>query len=125
MSDNVERIDKFLWAVRLYKTRTKAADACKSKHVLINDLPIKSSRTVSVGDVFKIKQAPIYRVFKIIQVLKNRVGAKLISGYIEEITTEEELRKLRLANEHVQLKREKGTGRPTKKDRRDLSSFFE
>jgi ribosome-associated heat shock protein Hsp15 len=125
MSSENERIDKFLWSVRLFKTRTNAADACKSKQVLINDLPVKSSRTVTVGDIFKVKQVPIYREFKIIKILNNRVGAKLVAEYIEEITSEAELQKLKFSQENVNLIRDRGTGRPTKKDRRDLSGFFD
>lgn len=125
MNKEQERIDKFLWSVRLFKTRSKASEACKSKIVLMDDLPVKSSRTVKVGETFKIKNPPIYREYKIIQILGNRVGAKLVENYISEITSKEELNKLEIANQNIALQREKGTGRPTKKDRRDLNSFFE
>jgi len=125
MSKELERIDKFLWSVRFFKTRSKASEACKSKDVLVHDLPVKSSRTVKVGDVFKIKTPPIFREYKIIQILSNRVGAKLVENYITEITSKEELNKLEIASQNISLQRERGTGRPTKKDRRDLNSFFE
>jgi len=125
MNSETERIDKFLWAVRLYKTRSKASEACKSKHVLVNEMPVKSSRTIKEGDTFKIRFNPIYREFQVIKVLKNRVGAKLVENYITEITAKIEQEKLEISTQSVQLKREKGTGRPTKKDRRDLSDFFE
>lgn len=125
MNKEQERIDKFLWSVRLFKTRSKASEACKSKDVLMDDLPVKSSRTVKAGETFKIKNPPIYREYKIIQILGNRVGAKLVENYISEITSKEELNKLEIANQNIALQREKGTGRPTKKDRRDLNSFFE
>lgn len=125
MSKEQERIDKFLWSVRLFKTRSKASEACKSKAVLIDDMPVKSSRTVKTGEIFKIKYPPIYREYKIIQILSNRVGAKLVENYITEITSKEELHKLEIAIQNIALQRDRGTGRPTKKDRRDLNSFFE
>lgn len=125
MSDPTERADKFLWSVRLYKTRTKAADACKSKQVLIDDIALKPSRMLQAGDVFKVKHPPVFRIYRIKQILHNRVGAKLVSDYIEEITPEEYLETLDVIKKNITLKRERGTGRPTKKDRRDLKKYFD
>ena len=125
METNSERIDKFLWSVRLFKTRNIAAEACKNKKVSINGTFVKPSFTVSKGNVFELKVPPAYRRYKIVQVLSNRVGAKLVQDYIEDITPDEIRAQLELNQEHVKLQRDRGTGRPTKKDRRDLNSFFE
>ncbi len=116
------RIDKYLWAVRLYKTRTQATEACKSKHVLLNDLSVKPSSNVKCGDKLEIKVPPIIRTFEITQLLKNRVGAKLVADYLKETTPEIEFEKLRIARETSSF-REKGSGRPTKKDRRDIEKY--
>lgn len=125
MKEAIERADKFLWAVRLYKTRSKAAEACKNKQVMIGDIIVKSSRNLKEGDEFKIKYPPVYKVYKIKQILHNRVGAKLVTDYIEEITPEEYLQTIEVINKNIALQRDRGTGRPTKKDRRDLKDFFE
>jgi len=120
-----ERIDKFLWAVRLFKTRNKAAEACKKKQVSAGDIFFKPSRLVQKGDEFKIKHSPVFRIYRIKQILHNRVGAKSVQDYLEEITPKDYLDTLDVINQKVSLNRERGTGRPTKKDRRDLESFFE
>ena len=123
MSEFDVRIDKFLWSVRLYKTRSIAAEAVKRGIVQMNSLPVKSSRVVRIGDVLQIKQTPIFRHFKVINILGNRVGAPLVINYIEDVTPAEQLELLeatRLANA---LNRKKGLGRPTKKDRRDIDSY--
>ncbi len=124
MNNPTERIDKFLWAVRLYKTRSKAAEACKKKQVLSGDTFLKPSRMIQAGDEFKIKHPPVFRIYRIKQILHNRVGAKLVSDYIEEITPKEFSDTLDLINQRVSLNRKKGKGRPTKKERRDLENFF-
>ncbi len=125
MKEASERADKFLWAVRLYKTRGKAAEACKSKQIMLDDIVVKPSRMLQAGDEFKIKHPPVYKVYRIKQMLHNRVGAKLVQDYIENITPQEYLDTLDVINKNVALQRDRGTGRPTKKDRRDLTEFFE
>lgn len=125
MSELTERADKFLWSVRLYKTRNKAAEACKKKQVLINNLPVKPARMLNEGDEFSIKHPPVFKTYRILKILHNRVGAKLVSDYLLETTPQEYLDTLDVINKNISLKRERGTGRPTKKDRRDLKSFFE
>ncbi len=125
MTNPTERTDKFLWSVRLYKTRNKAAEACKKKLVSSGDTFLKPSRLVQIGDEFKIKHPPVFRIYRIKQILHNRVGAKLVQDYIEEITPKEYLDTLDIINKNTALNRERGTGRPTKKDRRDLQNFFE
>lgn len=123
MSSADIRIDKFLWSVRLYKTRSIAAEAVKRGIVRINDNPIKSSRVVKIGDVIQLKQTPIFRHFKVLNLLSSRVGAPLVANYIVDVTPSEQLELLeatRLANA---LNRKKGLGRPTKKERRDIDSL--
>jgi len=117
------RIDKFLWAVRLYKTRSLATDACKNGRILIDGYPVKSSRLINVDETFMVKKNPIVYIFKVKELLSNRVGAKLVENYIENLTSEEELQKLDLNSQVVFVRREKGTGRPTKKDRRDIDKL--
>lgn len=116
------RIDKYLWFVRIYKTRSIATDACNKKQVLVNDIAVKPSSTVKPGDKIEIKNPPIIRSFEVKDLLKGRVGAKLVADYLIETTPEEEFDKLRLARETT-LIRDKGAGRPTKKDRRDLDKI--
>jgi ribosome-associated heat shock protein Hsp15 len=119
-----ERADKFLWAVRLYKTRSKAADACKNNQIFINEGAIKPSGLMKEGIVFKIKYPPVYKVYLIKKILHNRIGAKLAADYIEDITSKEDLETIKMIQENIALQRDRGTGRPTKKDRRDLEDFF-
>ena len=117
------RIDKFVWAVRLYKTRSIGAEAVKTGQVLLNDSPVKAAQTVKPGDVLKIKRNPIWRTYRIKELLKNRVGAKLVDQYIEDCTDPAELEKLEMMKLMPGYDREKGTGRPTKKERRDLDGW--
>lgn len=120
---NDVRIDKFLWAVRLYKTRSQAADACKNGRILINDMPVKSSRVINKGDIFMLKKPPVVYIYKAKELLSNRVGAKLVADYLENLTSEEELQKLELNSQVGSMKRDRGTGRPTKKERRDIDKL--
>ena len=120
---NKIRIDKFLWAVRLYKTRSLAGEACKNGRILINDYPVKSSRTINIGDIFVVKKNPVVFIFKVKDLVENRVGAKLVDNYIENLTSIEELQKLEVNSKLVFVKRDRGTGRPTKKERRDIDKL--
>ncbi len=119
------RIDVFLWSVRLYKTRKLAAEACKNERILIDELPVKPSRLVKIGDVFNAKKNPIIYVYKIKEILKKRVGAKLVDKYLEDLTDKEELESILLNKKSAYIKREKGKGRPTKKERRDIERFID
>jgi len=123
--DTNVRIDKFLWSVRVYKTRSQAADACKKGRVTINDVQIKPSRIISVGEVVFVKKTPIVYSYIILDLLGNRVSAKLVANYINDITPKEELDKLDLNKRGGFYYREKGTGRPTKKERRIIDSINE
>lgn len=119
------RIDKFLWAVRLYKTRSIATEAVKTGRVLLNNKEVKPSSTVKVGDTVKVKVNPIFKAFKIKELLKNRVGAKLVPDYILDVTPPEDVELYQMVLEANRMNRAKGLGRPTKKDRRDMDSFFD
>ena len=117
------RIDKFLWSVRLYKTRSKATEACRAGKVKIGGKNIRPAKTVSEGDLFQLKKGPITYSFKIKELLSSRVGAKLVADYIENFTTKEELEKLEVMKLSYSQFRSKGQGRPTKKDRRTIDSL--
>jgi ribosome-associated heat shock protein Hsp15 len=117
------RIDKFLWAVRLFKTRSLAAEACKKNRVTIDEQPVKSSRMIRRGDNISIKVPPAVKTYKVLDLSEKRMGAKLVPGYLEDITPKEELDMLDMARMTQKLSRPKGTGRPTKKDRRDLDNL--
>jgi len=120
MENKAVRIDKYLWAVRLFKTRSQAAEACKKGRVLINEMPVKPSREINVDDIFQIRRSPVLYKYRVKELLTNRVGAKLVANYLENITPEEELFKLEVERNMPYFKRDRGTGRPTKKDRRDI-----
>ncbi len=118
------RIDSFLWAVRIFKTRSIAANACKNGRVFINMTLVKPSRLVHEGDVIRVRKAPINYSFKVLQLVKNRIGAKLVSEYVENVTPKEEYEVLELQRISGFINRAKGEGRPTKKDRRALEDFY-
>lgn len=112
------RIDKWLWAVRIFKTRNMAANACKKSKVLLNGRNVKPSHTVKIGDVIEVRSAIINRTFNVKGLLEKRVSAKIAVDYVEETTPPEEFKKLRVIKDTPFALRERGTGRPTKKDRR-------
>ena len=118
------RVDKYLWAMRIYKTRSIATDACKCGRVKINGVEVKPSRTFHVGDVFTVRKGPITYTYRILQLWGNRLGAKMVPEYLQDITPKEQLELLELARYAAQSGRDRGTGRPTKKDRREIEEFF-
>lgn len=118
------RIDKWLWAVRVFKTRTIAAEACKKGRVSINGSQVKPARMVKPGDVIQVKKSPITYSFKVLQAIEKRVGAKFVSEFMENVTTPDQYELLEMSKISGFVGRPKGTGRPTKKDRRDLDDFF-
>ena len=118
------RIDKFLWCIRLYKTRSLAADEIKKNRVSIGDSPVKSFKEVKVGEIIRIKKNQILYTIKVIQIPKSRVGAKLVPLYIEDHTEKEQYELLKMRRSEQSYYRNKGEGRPTKKDRRELSEFI-
>lgn len=117
------RIDKWLWAARIYKTRTLAADACKNGRITINGAQVKPSRTVKEGDKVSVKKAPITYTFLVKQAIEKRVGAKLLPDILENITPPEQYELLEMSKISGFIDRARGTGRPTKKDRRALDDF--
>lgn len=123
MEDKDLRIDKYLWAIRLYKTRTQAAEACRAGKVRLSGQPVKASREVRVDDLFEISSGPIRKTIRVTALLHNRVNAKLAVNYYQDLTPAEELEKLRLIRDMKQGIRPRGLGRPTKKERRDLENF--
>lgn len=119
------RVDKWLWAVRLFKTRSLATEACKKGKVFINNIPVKPSRALKVGDIIGIKQNPVLYSFKVLALLQNRINAKLVADFREDVTTADQLELIELGKIAAKTGRERGTGRPTKKERRDLDDFFD
>ncbi len=117
------RIDKWLWAVRIFKTRTIAVEACKKGRIMINDIPVKPARMIKVGEVIQVRKPPIIYSFKVIDLAEKRMGAKLVPQYMENVTPPEQYAVLEKQALAGFVDRAKGTGRPTKKDRRDLESF--
>jgi len=118
------RIDKYLWSIRVYKTRSEATDACKGGKVRVNGGDIKPSKPVKVGDVIVARKGAVSYTYKVIQLIDKRQGAKLVPVYAENLTPAEELAKLRAPVETFFLKRDRGAGRPTKKDRRQMEDLW-
>jgi ribosome-associated heat shock protein Hsp15 len=118
------RVDRWLWAVRLYKTRTQASAACGGGHVQVNGLPCKPARLVRPGDLIQARTGEVTRTVKVLAVLQSRVGAKLVGRYLEDLTPASEYEQAREKARVSPGLRPKGTGRPTKKERRVLGSFF-
>ncbi|MBQ0007132.1 MAG: RNA-binding S4 domain-containing protein [bacterium] len=119
------RIDKFLWEVRLFKTRSLAAEACKKGHITINGQQVKSSREVKPGEQFSLRKAPVTFSYEVLALPTGRIGAKLVPEYIRDITAPDMLELLEVLKIDQANNRARGTGRPTKKERRDLEEFFE
>ena len=123
MASNEVRIDKWLWAVRIFKTRTIASDAIKMGRVTIGGQKVKPSRNVKVGEVIDVKKPPITYSFKVLALAENRMGAKLVPGFMENVTRKDQLDLLEMNRISGFRDRAKGLGRPTKKDRRDIDDF--
>ena len=120
------RLDKLLWMTRIYKTRTLALEACKKNNISINNIKSKPSKLIIANDTIKIQKNYIEYQYKVIKLPKSRLSAKDVAQYIKNLTLQEELDKLtdRKNNYSIQFKREKGVGRPTKKDRRIMNKFL-
>ena len=117
------RIDKFLWAVRIYKTRSIASDECRKGRILINNIQVKPSRTITKDEIIIVRKPPVNYTYHVIEPIENRVSAKLVSKFVEDLTPEEEKLKLDLSHSGATFHRDKGTGRPTKKERRLIDRF--
>ena len=118
------RVDKFLWAMRIYKTRSIAADACKNGRITVNGVQLKPSRTFKIGDMFNVRKGPVTYTYKVLQLTENRLGAKQVPEYIQDCTPPQQLELLELARMAGNGTRDRGLGRPTKKDRRDIETFM-
>ena len=118
------RLDKYLWAVRIFKTRTIAAEACKKGRISINGSQVKPARMVKPGDVVQVRKPPVTYSFKVLQAIEKRVGAKLVPEIMENVTTPDQYELLEMSKISGFVDRARGTGRPTKKERRDLDEFF-
>ena len=119
------RIDKYLWAIRVFKTRTDATDACKGGKVKIGTVNAKPSREVQVGEVISVRKGAVTFTYKVLQLVDHRLGAKLVPDFAENLTPESEIEKLRAPVESFFLTRDRGAGRPTKKDRREIEQIWD
>lgn len=122
MADSV-RIDKYLWAIRVFKTRTDAADACSGNKVRIDGCVAKPSKQVKTGNILEIHKGSVSFTYKVLKLTESRMGAALVPDFAENLTPESEIAKLRAPVETIVLKRDRGAGRPTKKDRRQLDGI--
>ena len=119
------RVDKYLWAIRAFKTRTEATDACKGGKVKIGGVNAKPSKEVRPGDVLQVRKGSVTFTYRVLRPLERRVGARLVPEYAENLTPESELEKLRAPVETFFLIRDRGAGRPTKKDRREIEEIWD
>ena len=122
---DTERLDKYLWAIRVFKTRTDATDACKGGKVKVGGVNAKPSKEVKPGEVIQVHKGTVFYTYKVIKPLHNRVGASLVEEYAENLTPEEEFAKLHAPVETFFVKRDRGAGRPTKKDRREMEHLWD
>ena len=121
----VARIDKWLWAARIFKTRSIAADACKNGRVTIKGVNVQPSHTVKAGETVNVKKPPVTYSFKILKTIEQRVGAKFIPEIYENVTDPKQYELLEMSRISGFVDRARGTGRPTKKDRRQMDAFVE
>ncbi|MBS7322751.1 MAG: RNA-binding S4 domain-containing protein [Prevotellaceae bacterium] len=119
------RLDKWLWAARIFKTRSIAADACKNGRVTIGGVKQKASKMIKEGDIIEVRKPPITYSFKVLKAIQNRVGAKLVPEVLENVTAKEQLELLEMNRIGGFIGRARGTGRPTKKERRELDDFIQ
>lgn len=117
------RIDKYLWAVRLYKTRAMATDACRSGQVKMNGLPVKPSHEIKEGEIYELNIEQMHRTVQVKALLSSRVGAKLVENYLTDLTPQEEYERIQMARQYGFERRDRGLGRPTKRDRREIEEF--
>lgn len=119
------RLDKWLWAARIFKTRSIAADACKNGRITMSGVKQKASKMIKEGDIIEVRKPPITYSFKVLKAIQNRVGAKLVSEVLENVTAKEQLELLEMNRISGFVGRVRGTGRPTKKERRELDDFIQ
>jgi len=123
--ENEVRIDKWMWATRIFKTRTIAAEACKKGRVSVSGTTVKPSRTIKIGDIIQVRKPPVTYSFKVLALTENRMGAKLVPEFLENVTPPEQMEILELSRISGFINRSKGRGRPTKRDSRELKKFTE
>ncbi|MSU23924.1 MAG: RNA-binding S4 domain-containing protein [Opitutus sp.] len=123
-ADSAARLDKWLWAVRVFKARALATDACRTGHVEVNGRPAKPARAVRPGELVTVRQGIITRTFRVEAAPRARVGAKLVAEFCTDLTPDSEFEKLREQRRQHVLAREPGSGRPTKRERREIDGFF-
>ncbi len=119
------RLDKWLWAARIFKTRSIAVEACKNGRVMIDGVKMKPARMIKEGDVIQVRKPPVTYSFRVLKAIQNRVGAKLVPEVLENVTTPDQYELLEMNRISGFVGRARGTGRPTKKERRDLDEFIE
>ena len=124
MADSV-RIDKYVWAIRLFKTRSDATEACNGNKVQINGAPVKPSKAVKIGDTISVRKGVAQFTFKVLQIAEQRMGAQKVPEFAENLTPQAELDKLHAPHETFFVKRDRGAGRPTKKDRREMDALWD
>lgn len=117
------RLDKWLWAVRLYKTRALATDACRLGKITQNGIIAKASKEVKIGDRFEINLNQLHKEIEVKEILNNRIPAKMVENYMIDLTPKQEYERIEVARKFAFEKRDRGVGRPTKKERRDIDSF--
>lgn len=120
---NPVRIDKFLWAVRLFRSRSIASDECRKGRIIINNTQVKPSRILIKNEIFSIRKPPVVFTYRVVELIERRVSAKLVEQYIEDITSDEEKAKLNISKSDGTIYRDKGMGRPTKKERRTIDKI--
>ncbi|MCQ2163926.1 MAG: RNA-binding S4 domain-containing protein [Bacteroidales bacterium] len=119
------RLDKYIWAIRCFKTRSEATAACNGNKVLLNGSPAKPSKGVKAGDTLSVRKGSVQFTFKVLQLTENRMGARLVPEFAENLTPQSELDKMRAPVETFFVTRERGAGRPTKKERRDIDALWD
>lgn len=119
------RADKYLWAIRAFKTRSEAADACNGGKVKCGGANVKASKTVRPGDVLEVRKGPVVYTYRILKLTESRMGAQLVPEFAENLTPEQELAKLHAPVQTISIRRDKGSGRPTKKDRRQIEELMD
>lgn len=125
MAQIEERIDKFLWSIRVYKTRSEATEACRSGKISVNGQEAKASKDIKEGDMISVRKGSVHFQYRVILPIGNRQGAKSVPQFAEDLTPQSELDKLNAPFETIFVKRDRGTGRPTKKERRDIDKLMD
>jgi ribosome-associated heat shock protein Hsp15 len=119
-----ERIDKYLWSVRIYKSRSAATDECHRGRIIIAGVPVKAAHTVSPGTTIIVRKPPVTYTYLVTGIPRNRVGAKLVAEYLKDLTPDDEKKKIVPGNAMINGYRPRGSGRPTKKERREIEDFL-